>query len=150
MTEAGVFAQLIGTVMLLEEDEKKMVKGLIINKFRGDKTILDPGVDMLEERSGIPVVGVAPYLNIQVEDEDSLTERFETKRSVDLIDIAVIRVPRISNFTDFNPLESIPGVSLRYVKNPSELGNPDMIILPGIPKTLWKTFCGCGKTGWKR
>ena len=74
----GVFAQLIGTVMLLEEDEKEMVKGLIINKFRGDKTILDPGVEMLEERSGIPVVGVAPYLNIQVEDEDSLTERFET------------------------------------------------------------------------
>ena len=127
----GVFAQLIGTVMLLEEDEKEMVKGLIINKFRGDKTILDPGVEMLEERSGIPVVGVAPYLNIQVEDEDSLTERFETKRTVDMIDIAVIRVPRISNFTDFNPLESIQGVSLRYVKNPSELGNPDMIILPG-------------------
>ena len=105
----GVFAQLIGTVMLLEEDEKEMVKGLIINKFRGDKTILDPGVEMLEERSGIPVVGVAPYLNIQVEDEDSLTERFETKRTVDMIDIAVIRVPRISNFTDFNPLESIQG-----------------------------------------
>lgn len=74
--------------MLLEEDEKEMVKGLIINKFRGDKTILDPGVEMLEERSGIPVVGVAPYLNIQVEDEDSLTERFETNRTVDLIDIA--------------------------------------------------------------
>ena len=132
----GVFAQLIGTVMLLEEDEKAMVKGLIINKFRGDKTILDPGVEMLEKRSGIPVVGVAPYLNIQVEDEDSLTERFETKRTVDLIDIAVIRVPRISNFTDFNPLESIPGVSLRYVKNPSELGNPDMIILPGTKNTM--------------
>ena len=132
----GVFAQLIGTVMLLEEDEKEMVKGLIINKFRGDKTILDPGVEMLEERSGIPVVGVAPYLNIQVEDEDSLTERFETNRTVDLIDIAVIRVPRISNFTDFNPLESIQGVSLRYVKNPSELGNPDMIILPGTKNTM--------------
>ena len=132
----GVFAQLIGTVMLLEEDEKEMVKGLIINKFRGDKTILDPGVEMLEERSGIPVVGVAPYLHIQVEDEDSLTERFETKRKVDLIDIAVIRVPRISNFTDFNPLESIQGVSLRYVKNPSELGNPDMIILPGTKNTM--------------
>ena len=127
--------------MLLEEDEKEMVKGLIINKFRGDKTILDPGVEMLEERSGIPVVGVAPYLNIQVEDEDSLTERFETNRTVDLIDIAVIRVPRISNFTDFNPLESIQGVSLRYVKNPSELGNPDMIILPGT-KIQWKIFCG--------
>ena len=132
----GVFAQLIGTVMLLEEDEKEMVKGLIINKFRGDKTILDPGVEMLEERSGIPVVGVAPYLNIQVEDEDSLTERFETNRTVDMIDIAVIRVPRISNFTDFNPLESIQGVSLRYVKNPSELGNPDMIILPGTKNTM--------------
>ena len=132
----GVFAQLIGTVMLLEEDEKEMVKGLIINKFRGDKTILDPGVEMLEERSGIPVVGVAPYLHIQVEDEDSLTERFEINRKVDLIDIAVIRVPRISNFTDFNPLESIQGVSLRYVKNPSELGNPDMIILPGTKNTM--------------
>ena len=132
----GVFAQLIGTVMLLEEDEKEMVKGLIINKFRGDKTILDPGVEMLEERSGIPVVGVAPYLNIQVEDEDSLTERFETNRTVDLFDIAVIRVPRISNFTDFNPLESIQGVSLRYVKNPSKLGNPDMIILPGTKNTM--------------
>ena len=108
----GVFAQLIGTVELLEDDEKAMVKGLIINKFRGDKTILDPGVQMLEERSHIPVVGVAPYLDIQVEDEDSLTERFDRKQEVDLIDIAVIRVPRISNFTDFNPLESIPGVSL--------------------------------------
>lgn len=132
----GVFAQLIGTVMLLEEEEKKMVKGLIINKFRGDKTILDPGVQMLEERSGIPVVGVAPYLNIQVEDEDSLTERFNGSGEVGLVDIAVIRVPRISNFTDFNPFESIPGVSLRYVKTPSELRNPDMIILPGTKNTM--------------
>ncbi|MCI5528632.1 MAG: cobyric acid synthase [Blautia sp.] len=132
----GVFAQLIGTVMLLEEDERAMVKGLIINKFRGDKTILDPGVEMLEARSGIPVVGVAPYLDIQVEDEDSLTERFERKQEVGLIDIAVIRVPRISNFTDFNPLESIPGVSLRYVKHVSELGNPDLIILPGTKNTM--------------
>lgn len=132
----GVFAQLIGTVMLLEEEERQMVKGLIINKFRGDKTILDPGVAQLEEKAGIPVVGVAPYLNIQVEDEDSLTERFEGKQQVDLVDIAVIRVPRISNFTDFNPFESIPGVSLRYVKNVSELKNPDMIILPGTKNTM--------------
>ena len=132
----GVFAQLIGTVELLEEDEREMVKGLIINKFRGDKTILDPGVQMLEERSHIPVVGVAPYLDIQVEDEDSLTERFDRKQEVDLIDIAVIRVPRISNFTDFNPLESIPGVSLRYVQHVSELKNPDMILLPGTKNTM--------------
>lgn len=132
----GVFAQLIGTVELLEEDERAMVKGLIINKFRGDKSILDPGVEMLEKKSRIPVVGVAPYMNIQVEDEDSLTERFHSGQKTDLIDIAVIRVPRISNFTDFNPLESIPGVSLRYVKNPAELKNPDMIILPGTKNTM--------------
>lgn len=132
----GVFAQLIGTVMLLEPDERAMVKGLVINKFRGDKTILDPGVQMLEEKAQIPVVGVAPYLDIQVEDEDSLTERFDRKTKADLLDIAVIRLPRISNFTDFNPLESIEGLSLRYVKHPSELLNPDMIILPGTKNTM--------------
>ena len=132
----GVFAQLIGTVMLLKEEEKKMVKGLIINKFRGDKTILDPGVKMLEEKAGIPVVGVAPYLQIQVEDEDSLTERFDRKAAVGVIDIAVIRLPRISNFTDFNPFESMEGVSLRYVGSVSELKNPDLIILPGTKSTM--------------
>lgn len=132
----GVFAQLIGTVMLLDEDERAMVKGLIINKFRGDKTILDPGIGMIEERAGIPVVGVAPYLHIQVEDEDSLTERFAGKQEVGLIDIAVIRLPRISNFTDFNPFENMEGVSLRYVGNVSELKNPDMIILPGTKSTM--------------
>ena len=132
----GVFAQLIGTVMLLDDDEKALVKGLIVNKFRGDKTILDPGIAMLEEKAGIPVVGVAPYLNIEVEDEDSLTERFNSSSEVGLIDIAVIRVPRISNFTDFNPFERIPGVSLRYVRRVSELGAPDMIILPGTKNTM--------------
>lgn len=132
----GVFAQLIGTVILLEEEERQIVKGLIINKFRGDKTILDPGVAMLEEKAKIPVVGVAPYMNIQVEDEDSLTERFEGQREIGLIDFAVVRLPRISNFTDFNPLESIPGVSLRYVKHPGELGNPDMVFLPGTKNTM--------------
>ncbi|MDO4600819.1 MAG: cobyric acid synthase [Eubacteriales bacterium] len=132
----GVFAQLIGTVQLLEEEERDMVKGLIINKFRGDKTILDPGVKMLEEKSGIPVVGVAPYMQIQVEDEDSLTERFDKNQEIGQIDIAVIRTPRISNFTDFNPFESIPGVSLRYVKTPGELKNPDLILLPGTKNTM--------------
>ena len=132
----GVFAQLYGTVELLEPDEREMVKGLIINKFRGDKTILDPGVEMLEEKCGIPVVGVAPYLDIQVEDEDSLTDRFDRNQEIGQIDIAVIRVPRISNFTDFNPLESIPGVSLRYVKHDSDLKNPDVIMLPGTKNTM--------------
>ena len=132
----GVFAQLIGTIMLLEKEEQEMVKGMIINKFRGDKTILDPGVVALEEKTGIPVVGVAPYMELEVEDEDSLTERFSGNQEVGLIDIAVIRVPRISNFTDFNALEVIPGVSVRYVKHPGELKNPDMIILPGTKNTM--------------
>ena len=132
----GVFAQLVGTIMLLEEDEQRMVKGMIINKFRGDKTILDPGVKTLEEKTNIPVVGVAPYMELKVEDEDSLTERFSGNQEVGVLDIAVIRVPRISNFTDFNALEVIPGVSLRYVKNVNELKNPDMIILPGTKNTM--------------
>lgn len=132
----GVFAQLVGTVMLLDEDEQEMVKGLIINKFRGDKSILDPGVEMLEERTKIPVVGVAPYLNVDIEDEDSLAERVKGNHEVDLIDIAVIRLPRISNFTDFNALEVIPGVSVRYVRTVKELKNPDMIILPGSKNTM--------------
>ena len=132
----GVFAQLVGTLELLEEEERQMVKGLIINKFRGDKTILDPGISMLEERGQVPVVGVAPYLNIQVEDEDSLTERFDRNQEIGQIDLAVIRLPRISNFTDFNPFESIPGVSLRYVKHPHELKNPDLILLPGTKNTM--------------
>ncbi len=135
----GVFAQLIGTVSLLEKDEKKMVKGLIINKFRGDKTILDPGIAILEEKSGIDVVGVAPYLQIDIEDEDSLSERLDFRGNGDtaaLIDIAVIRLPRISNFTDLNVMETIPGVSVRYVKNAQELKDPDMIVLPGSKNTI--------------
>lgn len=132
----GVFAQLVGTVWLLEEDEQQMIKGMIINKFRGDKTILDPGVAALEEKTKIPVVGVAPYMELEVDDEDSLTERFSGQQEVGLIDIAVIRLPRISNFTDFNALEIIPGVSVRYVKSVQELKNPDMIILPGTKNTM--------------
>lgn len=132
----GVFAQLLGTMELLEEDEKPYVKGLIINKFRGDKSILDPGVVMLEEKANVPVLGVTPYLHLDIEEEDSLTERFSMKKEVELIDIAVIRLPKISNFTDFNILENIKGVSLRYVGTVSELKNPDMIILPGTKNTM--------------
>lgn len=132
----GVFAQLLGTLLLLEEEEKQMVKGLIINKFRGDKTILDPGVVMLEEKGGIPVVGVAPYLQVQLDDEDSLTERFWMKEAAGKIDIAVIRLPRISNFTDFNALEVAKEASVRYVEHVRELQKPDLIILPGSKNTM--------------
>lgn len=132
----GVFAQLLGTLLLLEEEEKQMVKGLIINKFRGDKTILDPGIVMLEEKGKIPVVGVAPYLSVQLDDEDSLTERFSPGKAAGKIDLAVIRFPRISNFTDFNALEVAKETSVRYVTHPKELLEPDMIILPGSKNTM--------------
>ena len=131
----GVFAQLLGTLMLLEAEERARVKGLIINKFRGDKTILDPGIRMLEERGGVPVIGVVPYMELSLDDEDSLTERFDRKRRGD-IDIAVIRYPRISNFTDLNVFEQLPQVSVRYVASVSELGNPDLVVLPGSKNTM--------------
>ena len=131
----GVFAQLLGTLMLLEEEEKKRVKGLVINKFRGDKSILDLGIEMLEEKGNVPVVGVVPYMELSLEDEDSLTERFDKKRE-GLIDIAVIRYPRISNFTDFNVFEQMPEVTVRYVTSISELHHPDMVFLPGSKNTM--------------
>lgn len=131
----GVFAQLLGTMMLLEDKERDRVKGLIINKFRGDKSILDPGISMLEEKGKKPVAGVVPYMKLSIEDEDSLTDRFD-KREAALIDIAVIRFPRISNFTDFDVFERIPGVSLRYVTSLRELCDPDMLILPGSKNTI--------------
>lgn len=200
----GVFAQLYGTVALLEPDEQAMVKGLIINKFRGDKTILDPGVEMIEKLCKIPVVGVVPYMDVDIEDEDSLSSRLsptgrvqktggvsaasreqaepnnsreqteknisreraeqninqeqseqnndwsQTKRNNTLeqekelsekhieawIDIAAIRFPRLSNFTDLNVFDPIPGVSVRYVSRLSELGRPDLIVLPGTKNTI--------------
>ncbi|HEY9574966.1 MAG TPA: cobyric acid synthase, partial [Lachnospiraceae bacterium] len=132
----GVFAQLLGTLMLLEDDEKNYLKGMVINKFRGDKSLLDSGVSMLEERAKIPVVGVTPYMQIALEDEDSLSDRFSLGQEVGLIDLVVIRTPRISNFTDFNVFEGIEGVSLRYVDSPKDLKNPDMIFLPGTKNTI--------------
>ena len=142
----GVFASLAGTMLFLKDEEKKRVKGTIINKFRGDKSILEPGLKMLEDKINVPVVGVVPYINVDVDDEDSLTERFNVKEKSALIDIAVIRLPRISNFTDFNALEYIDGVSLRYVGSVKELKDPDLIILPGTKNTIsdliWLRECG--------
>jgi len=132
----GVFAQLAGTLMLLEKEEQERVKGLIINKFRGDKDILEPGVKMLEELCQRQVLGVIPYMNVDIDEEDSLTERFDQKKTIGLIDLAVIRFPRISNFTDFHVLEIMEGISLRYVSYAGELGDPDMILLPGTKNTM--------------
>ena len=132
----GVFAQLIGTVMLLEPEEQDRIKGLIVNKFRGDKKILDPGIAMLEERAGKPVLGVVPYADVDIEDEDSLASSLTETHIQAEIDVAVIRFPRISNFTDMQALSMEQGVSVRYVAKPSDLGEPDVILLPGTKNTI--------------
>ena len=132
----GVFAQLYGTVALLEEDEQKRIKGTVVNKFRGDRSILEPGIRILEELCGVPVAGVIPYTHVDIDDEDSLTERFARTTERKLLDIAVIRLPRISNFTDFAPLERYANVSLRYVEQVSDLHSPDMIVIPGTKSTI--------------
>ena len=135
----GVFAQLLGTQMLLEPEEQALLKGFIINKFRGDKTILDPGIAMLEERGGVPVVGVVPFMQLDIDDEDSLAPQLtQTNRAPagKPVEIAVIRLPHLSNFTDFNVFSRIPEADLRYVSRPEALGNPDMVILPGTKNTM--------------
>lgn len=132
----GVFASLYGTVKLLEPDEQARIKGLIINKFRGDVDILRPGLGELERLSGKPVLGVVPMLDVDVDDEDSLSHRLSGGGRVGLVDIAVVRLPRLSNFTDFNPLERMEEVTLRYVRNPRELGHPDLVLLPGTKNTM--------------
>ena len=132
----GVFAQLYGTVALLEPDERARIKGTIVNKFRGDVSILEPGIKQLEDLCGVPVAGVVPYLHVDIDDEDSLTERFHTSSQRKLIDVAVIRLPRISNFTDFSPFERYENVSLRYVGKTEDLKDPDLILLPGTKSTI--------------
>ena len=132
----GVFAQLYGTVALLEPEERARIKGTVINKFRGDRAILEPGLTMLEELCGVPVAGVVPYLHVDIDDEDSLSVRFSRNEARKLLDIAVIRLPRISNFTDFSPFERYENVSLRYVDRVQTLGSPDLILLPGTKSTI--------------
>ena len=142
----GVFAQLYGTVELLEPGERARICGLLINKFRGDVEILRPGLAMLEEKTRLPVVGVVPYLKVDIEDEDSLSDRLQQKNAVKPLDVAIVRLPHISNFTDFMPLEQHPLLGVRYVQAARELGMPDLIILPGTKNTvndlLWLRQCG--------
>ena len=132
----GVFAQLYGTVALLEPEERARIAGLVINKFRGDVDILRPGLAMLEEKTGLPVLGVVPYLHVEIEDEDSLSERLNVRDAVKPLDVAVIRLPHISNFTDFIPLEQHDLLGVRYVQRARELGAPDLVILPGTKNTM--------------
>ncbi|MBR6429241.1 MAG: cobyric acid synthase [Clostridia bacterium] len=132
----GVFAQLYGTVALLEPDERARIKGVIVNKFRGDRRILEPGLEILERLCGVPVAGVVPYVHADIDDEDSLSERFTRGKAAKLVDIAAVKLPRISNFTDLAPFERYANVSVRYITKPDELGEPDLIILPGTKSTI--------------
>lgn len=132
----GIFASLYGTYMLQDEEEKKYIKGTIINKFRGDIKILEPGLKMLEDLIHVPTLGVVPYLNINIDDEDSLSESLLNSEIQGDVDIVVIRLPRISNFTDFNAFNFLNNISVRYVSSVSQLKNPDLIIIPGTKNTL--------------
>lgn len=132
----GVFASLYGTVKLLEEDEQARVRALIINKFRGDVEILRPGLTQLEELTGKPVAGVVPYGHFDIDDEDSLSERLDADARGAVVRIEVVRLPRLSNFTDFAALERVPGVGVAYADKPDQLEGADMIIVPGTKATL--------------
>lgn len=132
--KGGVFASLYGTVELLKE-YKKYFKGFIINKFRGDKAILEPGLLQIEKLTGINVLGVLPYEKFNIDEEDSLAEILKNNTK-GLIDIAVIRLPRISNFTDFAVFEYYDEVKVRYINNIADFGEPDLLIIPGTKNTI--------------
>ena len=132
----GVFAALYGTVKLLSAAEQKRVKGIVINKFRGDVRILEPGLAMLEDLLGIPVLGVIPWMDVDLEDEDSVTERFSRSRGQGSVRAVIVRLPHISNFTDFNLLGVEADVVARYATRPEELEDADIVLLPGTRNTI--------------
>ena len=137
----GVLAALVGTMKLLEPDERALVRGFVINKFRGDKSLFASALDFLKQSTGVPTLGVLPYFrNIRIADEDSVA--LDERRAVDVgigatqLDVAVLRLPHISNFDDFAPFDSEPSVRLRYVEHAVELGWPDALIIPGSKSTV--------------
>ncbi len=133
--KGGVFASLAGTMLLLTEEEKERVKGTIINKFRGDISLLIPGIDMLKDIIHRPNLGVIPYFNLLLEDEDGAMTVIN-KKVIAPIDVAIIRLPHISNFTDVDCLKCEEDVSVRYIENKEEFGKPDLLILPGSKNTI--------------
>jgi adenosylcobyric acid synthase len=146
----GVFAAFVGTVALLEPDERARVAAFVFNKFRGDRALLEPGFEQLRERTGIPTLGVLPWLRgLGIADEDSVA--LDDRRAAPLpaatdLDVAVVRLPRISNFDDFAPLEQEPGVRLRFVERPADARGADLLVLPGtkstVPDLLWLRASG--------
>ena len=146
----GVFAHIVGTLELLEPEERSLVKGIVINKFRGDKSILDPGLKWLEEYTKIPVLGVIPWFDSSLPAEDSLGLLERTSRKTNYqLRVAIIKLPRISNFTDFDPLEGEESVLIEYIEPDQPLGYPDAVILPGT-KTTIPDLMVLEKTGMKK
>jgi adenosylcobyric acid synthase len=136
--KGGVFASLVGTMMLLDENEKRRVKGFIINKFRGDRELLKPGLEQLEQITGVPVLGVIPWIHHAIDEEDGVSDRFQITSAGGRgeIDICIVKLPHISNYTDFIPLESLSGVKVRWCDNGGQIGTPDLLIIPGTKATI--------------
>lgn len=132
----GVFASIYGTIMLMSEKERARVKGVIINKFRGDINILKSGLEEIEKLTGIPVIGVMPYTNVDIEDEDSVTERFKRLQKKKGINISVIKLKHISNFTDIDALRMVEDINIKYINSVDEMGEEDIIIIPGTKNTI--------------
>jgi adenosylcobyric acid synthase len=135
----GVFAAFVGTLALLEAADRARVAGFIVNKFRGDRSLLAPGLDDLTARTGVPVLGVVPYIAerlMPAEDSLDLDEHVPSVKTLRDVDIAVLRLPRIANFDDFEPLAREPGVRVRFVQEPAELAHADLVVLPGTKSTV--------------
>ncbi|MFH1383331.1 MAG: cobyric acid synthase [Chloroflexota bacterium] len=134
----GVFASLLGTLWLLEPEDRSLIKALVINKFRGDRALLESGLRFLETKAGVPVAGVLPYFqNLDIAQEDSVSlEEMKSPEKSPTIDIAVVRLPHISNFDDFDPLNSEEGVRVRYVNSVESMNHPDLVIIPGSKTTM--------------
>jgi adenosylcobyric acid synthase len=136
----GVFAAFVGTMELLEPGDRARVAAFVVNKFRGDLALLKPGLDFLEERTGVPVLGVVPYIpRLRLADEDALSLDARLHRRAarpDEIEVAVVRLPLISNYDEFEPLEHEPGVVVRFVDEAAEVVDADLVILPGSKSTM--------------
>ena len=137
----GVFAQIYGTIMLLDKKDRDRIKGIVINKFRGDVELLTPGVEMIEKKLAdegypIPILGVVPYIEIKIEEEDVLAKKLTDGKRKDEVIISVIRTPKMSNYTDFDVFDFYDGVALNYVDKVSDLGDEDMIVIPGSKNTI--------------
>ena len=133
----GALASVVGTLELLDPDERDLIKGIIINKFRGDIDLLKPALDFLETKTGKPVIGVVPHLDqLGIDDEDSVSLDDKQVNTLSDLDIVVIRTPKISNFTDFDAFANEIDVTVRYIQQGESIGNPDLILLPGSKNTI--------------